>query len=190
VAEILKRRPDLSLSLARYFVPFRKPVIDHVVTSVAKENAVFSLATALPDVLPSLISLPWAVGEFASDTAFLTMNQIRMIFLIAAASDRPVGYREQKEEIGSIIAGAFGFRSIARELVGKIPLGGGLIPKAAVAWAGTYVIGMSMERLYRSGYAFSRRERKSAYSEALERGRGVAGRLLEMIRAGRATATT
>ncbi len=73
-----------------------------MVKKVAKENALFSLATALPDIVP-FISLPWAVGEFASDTAFLTANQIRMAFLLAAANDRDVGYHEQRGEIASII---------------------------------------------------------------------------------------
>ena len=47
--------------------------------------------------------------------------------------------------------GAFGWRALARELVGKIPMGGGLIPKAAIAYAGTRVVGLSLERLYRIG---------------------------------------
>jgi hypothetical protein len=181
VYEVLKRRPDLALPLARHIAPFRKPVIDQIVASVSKENALFSLATALPDVVP-ILSLPWAVGEFASDTAFLTMNQIRMTFMIAAASDRPVGYREQKGEVGSIIAGAFGFRAIARELVGKIPMGGGLIPKAAIAWTGTQVVGASMERLYRIGYAYTREERRSAYYDLFERGKQMAQSLLDLLR--------
>ncbi len=186
VNEVLKRKPELSLPLARYIHPFRKCVIDQTIASVAKENALFSLATAIPDMVPFL-ALPWAIGEFASDTAFLTMNQIRMVFLIAAASDTPIGYREQKGEIGSLIAGAFGFRAIARELVGKIPMGGGLIPKAAVAWSGTYVVGRSMERLYSLGYAFTPNERKSAYEQALEKGREIATSLYESFRRPQAT---
>ena len=93
-----------------------------------------------------MIELPWAIGEFASDTAFLTMNQIRMAFLIAAASDRPIGYREQRSEIASIVAGAFGWRALARELVGKVPFGGGLIPKAGIAYAGTFAVGRLPDR--------------------------------------------
>ncbi len=181
VTEVLKARPDLALPLARYIFPFRKFVIDQTIQSVAKENALFSLATALPDMVP-LLSLPWAVGEFASDTAFLTMNQIRMAFLIAAASDSPVGYGEQKGVIGSIVAGAFGFRAVARELVGKIPLGGGLIPKAAIAWTATYVLGRSIERLHSLGYAFTPEERKSAYQQALDKGREIASSLLSNFR--------
>jgi hypothetical protein len=181
VRRVLRGRPELMLPLARQLFPFRNPAAHSIIRSVAKENALFSLATALPDVVPFL-SLPWALGEFSSDTAFLTMNQIRMVFMLAAVSDRPFGYREQRSEIGSIIAGAFGWRAIARELIGKVPFGGGLVPKAAIAWAGTYAVGLSMERLYRLGYGLSREERKGVYEEAFEHGKQVAGVLLNGLR--------
>lgn len=180
--EIIEDRPELSLPLARRLHPFREPVVTDIIRSVAKENALFTLATAVPYIVP-FISLPWAIGEFASDTVFLTMNQIRMAFQIAAASDRAVGYREQKAEVASIVAGAFGWRSLARELVGKIPMGGGLIPKAAISFAGTYVVGASLERYYRMGAGFTRKERKSAYEEAFERGKTVAASLLKSYKA-------
>jgi hypothetical protein len=105
-----------------------------------------------------------------------------MAFLIAAASDSSVGYREQKAEIASIVTGAFGFRAIARELVGKIPFGGGLIPKAAVAFAGSYVLGLSLERYHRVGYGLTRDERRREYEQALSRGRSVAEVLLAGLR--------
>jgi hypothetical protein len=178
VKEILEQRSELGLPLARHFLPFRRPVVNEIMYSVSKENALFSLATALPNIIPSMIELPWAIGEFASDTAFLTMNQIRMGFLIAGASDSAIGYREQKAEIVSIVTGAFGFRAIARELVGKIPFGGGLIPKAAVAFAGTYVVGLSLERYHRVGYGLTREERRKEYESALAHGRTVAEVLL------------
>lgn len=177
VREILQRRPELALPLARHLYPFRQPVIQKIVTKISKENALFALATALPDIVP-LLSLPWAIGEFASDTAFITANQLRMGFFLAAASDRPIGYREQKGEIATVLLGAFGWRAIARELVGKIPLGGGLLPKAAIAYAGTRVVGMSMERYYRIGYGYTRDERKVIYAQALQRGKTVANAML------------
>jgi hypothetical protein len=182
IRRILRTREDLTLPLARNFFPFRKPAAHHVIRTVAKENALFCLATALPDIVPSLASIPWAVGEFGSDAAFLTMNQIRMAFQIAAASDRHVGYREQKSEIASIVAGAFGWRALARELVGKVPFGGGLIPKAGIAYAGTFAVGVSLERLYRLGYGFTRSERRAVYEEAFEHGRQIAGMLLDGLR--------
>lgn len=181
VNTILQRRPELAVPLALHVLPFRQEVSRRMVKKIAKENALFSLATALPDIVP-FISLPWAMGEFASDTAFLTANQIRMAFLLAAANDRDIGYHEQRGEIASIVMGAFGWRALARELVGKIPWGGGLVPKAAIAYAGTRVVGMSLERYYRLGKSFTRAERRLAYADALERGKQIAGGLIEGFR--------
>jgi hypothetical protein len=173
---------NITLPLARTFRPFREPYVEQVIRTVSRDNALFSLATALPDIIPSLIELPWAATEFASDTAILTANQIKMAFLIAAASDREVGYREQKKEIASVIGSAFGWRAIARQLVGKIPLGGGLIPKAAIAYSATKLIGVSLDRLYRIGYGYTREERKDVYDDALAQGRHVAQSILKKLR--------
>ncbi|MSV27836.1 MAG: hypothetical protein EXQ52_03710 [Bryobacterales bacterium] len=182
VRDVLDRRPEIAVPLARAFPPFRKPAVEDIIGKISRENAFFTVLTALPNVMPSVLALPWAFGEFASDTAFLTVNQMRMAFLIAAASDNPVGYSEQKAEIASIVGGAFGWRALARELAGKIPMGGGLIPKGAIAFAGTYVVGLGLERLHRIGYGLTRAERKEAYAAAVERGKGVATLVLEGIR--------
>ena len=181
VKAVLDAHEPLALALACNFPPFRTEVVRRSIHTISRENALFSIATAMPNIAP-LLGLGWALGEFASDTAVLTANQVRLAFLLAAASDRPVGYTEQRGEIASIIAGAFGWRAIARELIGKIPLGGGLIPKAAVAYAGTYVMGQSFERLYRSGYAFSRQERKSAYVDAYDRGKAIVSAVVDRLR--------
>jgi hypothetical protein len=170
---IIADHQDLELAIARRFPLFRGPAADRIIQRVSRENAFFSLLTALPNVIPSVIDLPWAIGEFASDTAFLTMNQIRMALLLAAVHGNTVGYTEQKAQIAVIAAGAFGWRALARELVGKIPLGGGLIPKAAVAFAGTYVVGLGLEKVNRTGSGLSRRERKDAYASAFAQGKEV-----------------
>jgi hypothetical protein len=173
VGEIVKARDDLGLVLARNFHPFRKPVVDRIISSVARENAIFAVASALPNVVPSLLELPWAIGEFASDTAFITMNQVRMAFMVAAASDQQVGYDKQSVELISIAAGAFGWRALARELVGFIPLGGGLIPKGAIAYAATYVLGKGLEHFHGVGYGYTRLQRRDAYQVAYARGKDV-----------------
>jgi len=182
VCHALAQRPDLGVALARSFVPFRRPFIDRLIAKVCRENALFSVTTALPDVIPSIIELPWAIAEFASDTAFLTMNQVRMAFLIAAASDREVGYAQQKSEIATVIGSAFGWRALARQLVGKIPLGGGLIAKAAVSYAGTKVLGLSLERYYRIGFTFTRPERDRMYWDAFRQGKRMSLKFLTSIR--------
>ena len=182
VRRILRTHDELALPLARSLYPFRKMAAHRLIRTIAKENALFCLATAIPDVIPSLASIPWAAGEFGSDAAFLTANQIRMAFFLAAASDRAVGYREQKSEIASIVVGAFGWRALARELIGKVPFGGGLVPKAGIAWAGTFAVGLSLERLYRLGYGFTRTERRAVYEEAYDHGKQIAGMLLDGLK--------
>ena len=69
-----------------------------------------------------------------------------------------------------------------REFAGKIPFGGGLLPKAAIAYAGTWVAGASLERLYRVGYGLTRVERKRAWDEAFTRGKQVAAQLMARVK--------
>ena len=171
VSEILDERQDLALPLARQFPVFRKAVLEHIIHTVSLENALFAVATALPNVIPSLVELPWVVGEFASDTVVLTANQIRMAFQIAAACGKEVGISEQKTEILTLAAGAFGWRALARELVGHVPLGGGLIPKGAIAYAGTFVAGKGLELLHQNHGLRMREEQRKWYREGLERGK-------------------
>jgi hypothetical protein len=178
LSEIAHHEEELTLALARRHPVFRSAVVDRVIQNVARENALFAIATALPDVVPNLIELPWALGEWASDTAFLTANQLRMAFQIAAASGAAVGFGQQKLEILSIGAGAFGWRALARELAGKIPFGGGLIPKGAIAYAGTYLVGKGLERLHAGDGPLGRRQRKQIYRQGIEHGRAIASSAL------------
>lgn len=178
----LSEYPQLGIGLAKSFLPFRRPFVERVIARTCRENTLFSITTALPDVIPNVIELPWAVAEFASDTAFLTMNQVRMAFLIAGASDREVGYLQQKSEVATVIGSAFGWRALARQLVGKIPFGGGLLAKAAIAYAGTKVLGLSLDRFYSIGFTYTREERDRLYMDAFRQGKKVAIKMVSRFR--------
>jgi hypothetical protein len=52
-----------------------------------------------------------------------------------------------------------------------------LIPKAAIAYAGTWVVGTGLDRLYRTGIGLSPNEKRDAWSLAMTRGRDVAAEL-------------
>jgi len=173
VVEVLSEKRDLALALGRQFPAFRPTVVEAIIHEVCRENALFAVATALPNVVPNFIELPWLFGEFASDTAFLTANQVRMAFQIAAACGKDVGLAEQKIEVLGIAGGALGWRALARELVGHIPLGGGLIPKGAIAYAGTFVAGKGLEALHMRNAFHTDEERKSQYERGLAHGREV-----------------
>ena len=66
VETVLKEQRELWVPIARRFFAFRDPVIERLIWKISKENAMFTVATALPNVVPSIVSLPWAIGEFAS----------------------------------------------------------------------------------------------------------------------------
>ena len=186
VASTLRSRPELSLALARTWIPFRQPVVDGIVSRIAKENAMFAIISALPNVVPSPIELPWAVGEFASDTVVLTANQMRMALMVAAASGASVGFGDQKGQVLSILGSAFGLRAIARELAGKVPAGGGLVIKGLIAYAGTYTLGAGLARWHRTGRRPTLRERREAYRKAYLAGREtVEGLARKALTAGR-----
>ena len=185
VRALLDDHEDDQLAIGRRFPGFRGAVSERLIWKVAKENTMFTAATSLPNVVPSLISLPWAVGEFASDTAFLTMNQVRMALLLAAAHDREIGYGEQVAEIGSIVAAAFGWRALARQAVSKVPGGGGLISKGLIAFAGTYAVGRGLEQWFRRGRRLTRAERNAFYRDAYRNGRAVVEEIVKRA-AGRA----
>lgn len=178
IEAMLDHRDDDGVALSRVFPGLRDAVIDRIIWKVSKENTVFTVATAVPNIIPTVAMIPWAAGEFASDTAFLTMNQVRMAFLIAAASDGDIGYGDQKGQIGSIVAAAFGWRALARELVGKIPAGGGLISKGLVSFAGTYAVGKGLERYFRMGRRLTRKEKRQFYAEAFEKGRSAVEKIV------------
>jgi hypothetical protein len=53
-----------------------------------------------------------------------------------------------------------------------------LIPKAAVAFAGTYVVGLGLEKLNRTGSGLSKPEKRQAYSGAFARGKEIVSALV------------
>jgi len=67
---------------------------------------------------------------------------------------------------------------VARQLVGLIPVWG-ILPKVAVAYAGTYAVGEAIVRWYQTGHKVSGRGMRELYAEALVRGKQVAQNLLE-----------
>jgi hypothetical protein len=43
----------LWLPLGRQYPAFRQPAVERIIHSIARENALFAVATALPDVSPA-----------------------------------------------------------------------------------------------------------------------------------------
>ena len=58
-----------------------------------------------------------------SDIVILTKNQALMTLRLAAAYGLSLEYKSRLKEIGPILGNAFGWRAVAREIVGVLPFG-------------------------------------------------------------------
>ena len=77
----------------------------------------------------------------------LTKNQALMVYRLGLAYGAPPEFRDRMAELGSVVGGGFAWRQLARSLVGLIPVWG-VVPKVAVAYAGTYATGMAAWRWF------------------------------------------
>lgn len=190
---LLDQNEEDWIALARNFPGLRRIVSERLIWKIARENTLFTVATSVPNVVPSVLTLPWVAGEFASDTAFLTVNQVRLSLLLAAAHGHEVGYDKQTLKIGSIVGAALGWRALARQLVSKVPAGGGLVSKGLIAFAGTYVVGRGLEHWYREGSLLDRATQRAfyadAYSNAKETVDAIVGNVLSAAGAAERTAS-
>jgi uncharacterized protein (DUF697 family) len=175
---VLERLPgELHLSAARRLPGLRAAFARELIASVAFTNATYSLASGLPEQIP-LVSVPFA----AADILVLTKNQALLVYKLALAYGAPPDFQARIREVLPVIGGAFLWRQAARSLIGLIPVWG-LLPKVAVAYAGTYTTGMAAWRWYESGEIVSSEQLKRISREAIALGRARAAELIGRARA-------
>lgn len=172
---------DGRLSIAAALPLFRQVVAEALVDETAKANASFAVTTGLAETIP-ILTAPASLG----DMIVLTKNQLMMGYKIALAAGRDGHPRAMVTEIVGVIGAGLLFRQAARQLVGLIPVAG-LVPKVAIAYAGTYAVGRALTA-WAIGGAEVTPESVSRYTtEGLDRGRLVAQQQLAQIKAGIAT---
>jgi len=87
-----------------HFVPFRRPSSMKYVFGLARECAVRASHGAAEHRPESDRGLPWAIGESPAIPRCLTMNQVRMAFLIRRCERQHHRLsRAEKAEIGSFV---------------------------------------------------------------------------------------
>ncbi|HYI24808.1 MAG TPA: hypothetical protein VD767_05290 [Thermomicrobiales bacterium] len=156
--------PDLAPSLGRWFEPFRPVAVKVIVDETSRANAQFAVVSNLPAVVPVLGSM-FAAG---ADLIVLTKNQIMMAYKLAAASNRDLAdHTGIIRELVPVVGAGFLWRSVAREAASFIPFAAGTIPKAVIAFAGTYTIGRAVDYYYRFGKKSSSDQMKLLWEEAL-----------------------
>ena len=115
--------PEKRLAFALAFPFVRRPLALESVNSTSLQNAMVGF-------------LPIING---ADMPVMTLNQVKMVLMIAAAHGEDMG-KERVKEIAAVVCGAFACRKLARSVVPDIPVVGWTV-KAAIGYAGTQAIG-------------------------------------------------
>lgn len=177
---LLDARPDLALSMARRFPGLRPLVSDRIVKDTAMANAEFAMLNALPGVVP--IIAPLLPAAAIGDIFMLTKNQAMMLFRLAAAHDLPLDMRARSRDLAPLLGNAFGWRAIAREVVGIVPGGLGLVARGAIAYAGTIALGRGIQKLYETGKQPTKAQIAQYYREAYAGAKEIVRERLQILR--------
>ena len=168
--------PEARLAAARRLPGLRPWFAARLTTEVSMSNAAFALASGVPSFVPFL-----GIPISAADTVILTKNQALMVYRLALACGAPPDFQKRMIEITPVIGSAIVWRQIAGALVGLVP-GYGIVPKTAVAFGGTYVVGLAATRWYETGL-LTDSERKRIVAEASAKAREAATAMVAQARA-------
>jgi uncharacterized protein (DUF697 family) len=175
VPAVLELLPGFELSLARKFPLFRLPVARKLINDTSLSNATYAFSTGLAEIVP-IIDVPLNVA----DMLVLTKAQAFLVYRLGLALGFSTEWRDYVAEFGSVLGGGFLWRQLARGLIGLIPAWG-IIPKVAVAYSGTYVVGNAVLQWYLTGRHVTRKQLNDLYRQALAQGNRVAATLLKNI---------
>jgi uncharacterized protein (DUF697 family) len=159
---------------------------DTVAAKLTRDAAMAALkvagASAVVDHVPILGVV---LGAFASgaDMFAITGIQMNLMLNIGATYGRDPDLG-QMWELLPVVGGGFGWRALARELSGFIPVGGVFI-KAAIAYAGTIVVGEGVAFFYRNGRQMNAQDAAVVYEEAKATAMTFARDILARFRNGR-----
>jgi uncharacterized protein (DUF697 family) len=154
------------IALAAAIPAFRAIVAAKLTMDCAMNCLKIAAASAVADHIPVLGLITGGIAS-AGDTIAITVLQMRMLLRIAAAYGKQPDFT-RIVELMPVVGGGYGWRALARELSGFIPIAG--IPiKAAIAYAGTLVVGQAASYYYETGVPMSRSAVAAMYREASDR---------------------
>ncbi|HSP73213.1 MAG TPA: hypothetical protein VLN26_12635, partial [Gaiellaceae bacterium] len=132
-AAVARRLGESGTSLAARLPSLRRAVCSELIRVFSRTNGLIGAAVFLPGV----------------DFPVLTFNQTRLVLRIAAAHGQEID-ASRVPELLAVLGGGIGFRALARELVGTVPVAGWAV-KAGVAYAGTRALGEAALRYFEAG---------------------------------------
>ena len=169
----------LEVALGAALPVFRPTVAAKLTLDCAVTCLKIGGASALADHVP-LLGLVLGGIASAGDTIAITGLQIDMLLRISAAYGKRADFGRVLELL-PVIGGGYGWRTLARELSGFIPIAGIAI-KAGIAYAGTLVVGQAAAYYYEYGKPLTSDSTKALYHDALQRAKKVVADAIDRAR--------
>lgn len=173
---VIEMLPEQLMALGRYFPLFREPIARKLINDTSVSNAAYAISTGLAEIVP-VLDIPLNVA----DLFVLSKAQAFLVYKLGLTLGLSTQWQDYVAEFGSVLGSGFLWRQLARSLVGLIPAWG-IVPKVAVAYAGTYVVGTAVLQWYLTGRHITRKQMGELYNQAFARGKNVAADLLRRVR--------
>ncbi len=177
-AHLVDCAAGVEIAVGRNLPALRETVASKLTRDAARNALKVAVASAVVDHIP-LVGV--VLGAFASagDMVAITGIQVMLLLHIDAAYGRDPDL-QRTWQLLPVIGGGFGWRTLARELVGFVPVAG--IPiKGAIAYAGTIVVGEGVTFLHEHGETMSAGQAAALYertkNDALRFARDLIARL-------------
>lgn len=179
---MIDENDHLKQALCYNFPAFRSIVARETMIRVSKQNAAWAAGTSIPNIAPGPHSLFYAPVELTSDFSVMTLNELRMTFILASISGRKVNPFRLVPEILIMLGGAKGAQMLATQLLGKVPTGAGTLLKAGVAFAFTYAIGEAVFVNMNYGITFNKTDLMHRVEELKGYGQDMAKNIVSSIK--------
>jgi hypothetical protein len=160
---LVESAAGVEIAVGRNLPALRDSVAAKLTRDAANNALKVTVASAVVDHIP-LVGVVLGAVASAGDMVAITGIQIMLMLHIEAAygRDPDVGRTWQ---LLPVIGGGFGWRILARELVGFIPIAGIAI-KGAIAYAGTIVVGEGVTFFHENGRYMSPGQAAALYERA------------------------
>ncbi len=162
---IVEASKGVEIAVGRRLPPLRETVAAKLTRDAANNSLKVALASAVVDHIP-VVGI--VLGAFASAGDMVAITGIQMMLLLhieaAYGKDPDV---QRMWQLLPVIGGGFGWRTLARELVGFVPVAGIAI-KGAIAYAGTIVVGEGVTFFLEHGRHMSKGQASQLYDRTKE----------------------
>jgi len=129
---VAARLGESGTGLAARVPLLREPVCRQLIETFSRRNGIVGAAVFVP----------------GADFPILTLNQLRLVLRLGAAHGVDVD-QQRVPEILAAVGAAFGFRAVARQLLGAVPVAGWVV-KGGIAYSGTRALGEAAIRYFQA----------------------------------------